>query len=197
MPSGPQSGDSGDRVIATLEKALDRNDHWIQTADAKIGVILGFLVVVSGAVLARAATAAYAIYEYDGSASKKTIFTALMTTMGFPFLIATTMATLECFHGLLPKDRDRNGVRPQKQNPLYFGDTADQEEGALAAWSEAATDEAIRLAFVEQIVATGWIAREKFSSTTRAIKWLLILMLPTGVLLWMLCYLALESLGGR
>ena len=165
---------------------LDRNGQWIGVADAKVGVILGFLVVTFPVLVAPAlpvvqkevkAILYYPHFWMDLPA-------AGFTTLFVLFLIATLVTFVHVLLALTPRL-----TRQGKPGLIFFGDIASQEYIQWQQQVKALDPHMLAHQVLEQVYTTACIAHRKHKHVRLALLALAVTIL-LGLLLSLLSQFA-------
>ncbi len=164
---------------------LDRNGQWIGVADAKAGVILGFLVAAFPVL---AAPSFPVVQEVVKAIPHNANFWAYLPAAGFIallflFLTAALVTLLRVLMTLTPRL-----TRQEKPGFIFFGDAAGQEYKQWQQCMLALDPQMLALQVLEQVYATAYIAAHKHKHVRHALRALLMTIL-LGLVLYVLSQL--------
>lgn len=146
-------------TIEKLQIQLDKNDYWIQNVDTKVSVILTFLGVLSGYILAMED-----IEKLFDVQTKN--FQWIPTLLFIVTAILISISIYYSFKGL------RANTKNHKPGLWFFGDVAQFEHTSHFARKKIIqTEEEYKEDIINQIYNTAKIANEKFKFFNKSLTW--------------------------
>ncbi|MBE1554853.1 Pycsar system effector family protein [Sporosarcina limicola] len=142
-----------------LLKQLDKNDHWIQNGDTKISIILTFLGVFCGYILAQEGIEELLNFREDIIYWISTVF----------FLLTVLFITLAIYSSLKGM---RATISNRRRGLWFFGDVAKYHHSShFSRQKQQQTNEQFNEELLIQIFNTAKIANDKFVFYNSSLKW--------------------------
>lgn len=165
---------------------LDRNGQWIEVADTKASVILGFLVATFPVL---ASPALPIVQKLIKAIPRHTNWWAYLPVAGFItllvlFFVVALVTLARIMMTLIPRL-----TRERKPGLIFFGDTASQEYKQWQQLILALDPQILSLEVLEQVYTTACIAACKHKHVRQAIRALIATVL-LGLVLYVLSQIA-------